>query len=178
MVWVLVTGLGLGVPPPPEPAAAALKKSHVSPGANLTPFAPVGSGTCPPPLAIQVTAAREQEYTVLIWFCWPAEGSGAFLEAHPLVCSHLSRSCLPMAMGSTLSAAPCMPRYATGEAPPEQPDSWAPAMTATALKTSVVERGVSFDSCILSFSSSPPPSFSRFFFLSFFTFSLHFLKRE
>jgi hypothetical protein len=48
-----------GLPPPGLPTAA-LKKSHVSPGANLIPFVPDGSGTWPPPCAIQVTGAREQ----------------------------------------------------------------------------------------------------------------------
>jgi hypothetical protein len=97
----------LGLPPP---ETAALKKDHVSPGANLTPFVPVGSGTWPPPWAIQVTGAREQVYVVLMWLCCPAEGSGAFFEAQPLVCSHLSRSCRPRLMGRTLSAAPWIPR--------------------------------------------------------------------
>jgi hypothetical protein len=97
-----------GLLPPPE--MAALKKDHVSPGANFTPLAPLGSGTWPPPCPIQVTGAREQLYTVLIWFCCPDEGSGAFLEAQPLVCSHLSRSWRPIEMGRTLSAAPWIPR--------------------------------------------------------------------
>ena len=93
---------------PPE--TAALKNAHVSPGANLTPPVPDGSGTWPPPCAIQVTAAREQLYVVLRLACCPAEGSGAFCAAQPLVCSHLSRSWRPSAMGSTSSAAPWIPR--------------------------------------------------------------------
>lgn len=116
---------------------AALKKDHVSPGANFSPLVPEGSGTWPPPCAIQVTGALEQLYVVFIWLCCPDEGSGEFLEAQPLVCIHLSRSWRPRPMPRTLSAAPWIPRYATGVLPPEHPESWAPAITDTALKTSV-----------------------------------------
>jgi hypothetical protein len=130
---VLVEELLAGLPP----ETAALKNDHVSPGANLTPLVPDGSGTWPPPCAIQVTAVREQLYVVLMLACYPAEGSGAFCKAQPSVCSHLSRSWRPSEIGSTSSAAPWIPRYATGVVPQEQPESWAPEMTATALKTLV-----------------------------------------
>lgn len=82
--------VGDGVPGSLE--TAALKKVHVSPGANLTPLVPEGSGTWPPPCAIQVTGALEQLYVVFMWLCCPAEGSGALLDAQPLVWIHLSRS--------------------------------------------------------------------------------------